>query len=138
MISEDHPVFSNPVPDIPRLIEVPLVIHQVGTESMNRAHLDNQIATYLNINSGSGFAPPVWQSYVGTVVVARKDKRPLLPHHLEGVWMYCDHILDIFGEGEGAPRSLYNRPAFQSWWARYCEEQKEIRPGKGGEKDPDD
>ncbi|RYO83310.1 hypothetical protein DL764_009471 [Monosporascus ibericus] len=137
-ISEHHPVFSKPVADVPRLIEVPLVIHRVGTESTNRPDLDNQIATYLNINPESGFAPPVWQSHVGTVVVARKDKKPLLPHHLEGVWMYCDHILDLFGEGEGAPRSLYNRPAFEKWWAGYCKEQKEFRPGKGGEKDPDD
>ncbi|KAH7118454.1 hypothetical protein EDB81DRAFT_817553 [Dactylonectria macrodidyma] len=52
--------------------------------------------------------------------------------------MYCDHILDLFGKGEGAPRWLYNRQAFEEWWVGYCEEQKEFRPGKGGEKDPDD
>ena len=109
-----------------------------GCKRLNRADLDNQIATYLNIDSESGFAPPVWQSYVGTVVVARKNRKPLLPHHLEGVWMYCDYILDLFGEGEGAPTYLYNRQAFEEWWKVYCEEQKEIRPGTGGENDPDD
>ncbi|KAH6973973.1 hypothetical protein EDB80DRAFT_900410 [Ilyonectria destructans] len=59
------------------LIEVPLVLHRVGTRSANRADLDNQIATYLNINSDSGFVPPTWQSHVGTIVVARKDRKPL-------------------------------------------------------------
>lgn len=138
MIKADHPVFSNPVPPIPGLIEVPLVLHRVGTQSANQADLDNQIATYLNIDAESGFAPPEWQSYVGTVVVARKDRKPLLPHHLEGVWIYCDYILDIFGEGEGVPTHLYNRQAFEKWWKNYCEEQKEYRSGNGGESDLDD
>lgn len=138
MIKADHPVFSNLVPPVPGLIEVPLVLHRVGTQSANQADLDNQIATYLNIDAESGFAPPEWQSCVGTVVVARKDEKPLLPHHLEGVWIYCDYILGIFGEGEGVPTHLYNRLAFEKWWKGYCEEQKECRSGNGGENDPDD
>lgn len=137
-IPVDHAIFSQSVPPIPRLIEVPLVFYRVGTRSANRADLDNQIATYINIDAASGFAPPEWQSFVGTVIVARKDKKPLLPHHLEGVWMYCDYILDIFGEGEGAPTQLYNRRAFEEWWGSYCEEQKQYRHGTGGEEDSDD
>ncbi|KAH8746060.1 hypothetical protein F5883DRAFT_609553 [Diaporthe sp. PMI_573] len=108
----DHPVL-NFVPPVPRLTEVPLVFHRVGTQSAN---------------------PP----YVGTVLVARKDKKPLLPQHLEGVWMYCDYIQDLFGEGEGAPTHLYNRQAFEGWWKEYCDEQKEFRPDNGGDNDPDD
>jgi hypothetical protein len=110
----------------------------MGNGAANRADLDNQIATYLNIDSDCGFAPPTWQSHVGTVLVARKDRKPLLPQHLEGVWMYCDYILDVFGEGEGAPKWLYNRPAFEKWWEGYCKEQKRLRSGKGGKHDPDD
>jgi len=80
------------------------------------------------------------QSHVGTVVVARKDRKPLLPQHLEGVWMYCDYILDLFGEGEGPPRRLYSRQAFQKWWDGYWEDQKQnqSRSGLGGEGGPDD
>ncbi|KAH7117299.1 hypothetical protein EDB81DRAFT_848190 [Dactylonectria macrodidyma] len=95
------------------MIQVPLVFHRVGTQSANRADLDNQMITYLNIDDESGFAPSEWRSYVGTVAVARKDKKPLLPQHLEGVWMYCDYILALFGEGEGAPTHLYNRQALE-------------------------
>lgn len=138
MIRADHPVFSNHVAPVPGLIEIPLVFHRVGTQSANRADLDNQMITYLNIDSESGFAPPAWQSYIGTVLVARKDEKQLLPQHLEGVWMYCDHILDLFGEGDGAPTHLYNRQAFEKWWKDYCEEQKEFRSANGGDEDPDD
>jgi hypothetical protein len=138
MIPADHPVFAQSVPPVPVLIEVPLVLHRVGTQSANRPDLDNQIATYLNIDADSGFAPPVWQSGVGTVIVARKDRKPLLPQHLEGVWMYCDRILDLFGEGDGVPRRLYNRQAFERWWKGYCKEQSQFRSGNGGEEDPED
>ncbi|EQL02298.1 ectomycorrhiza-upregulated zf-MYND domain-containing protein [Ophiocordyceps sinensis CO18] len=137
-IPANHDVFSQSVPSVPGLIEVPLVFHRAGTQSVNRAGLDNQIATYLNIDANSGFAPPEWQSNVGTVVVARKDRKPLCPQHLEGVWMFCDYILDLFGEGDGPPRRLYNRHAFERWWLRYCEEQKGFRFGKGGARDLDD
>lgn len=78
-IPADHAVFSQQVPPVPGLISIPLVLHRMGTKSANRADLDNQIATYLNIDSDSGFAPPTWQSHVSTVLVARKDRRPLLP-----------------------------------------------------------
>ncbi|KAH8654271.1 hypothetical protein BGZ61DRAFT_500629 [Ilyonectria robusta] len=108
IIKADHPIFSNHVPPVPGLIEIPLVLHRIGTQSTNRADLDNQIATYLNIDSESGFAPSAWQSYVGTVLVARKDEKLLLPQHLERVWMYCDYILDVFGEGESTPTNLYS------------------------------
>ncbi|EAQ93085.1 predicted protein [Chaetomium globosum CBS 148.51] len=108
-ISADHPVFSQAVPFPPR------------------AHRDP-----------AGRPPRRHASHVGTVVAARKDKKPLLPHHLEGVWMYCDYILDLFGEGGGAPTRLYSRQAFEKWWGDYCEEQKRLRTGDGGEKDPDD
>ncbi|RYP68209.1 hypothetical protein DL771_006809 [Monosporascus sp. 5C6A] len=60
---------------VPGLIEVPLVFHRVGTQSANRADVDNQIVTYLNIDDETGFAPPEWRSDVGTVIVARKDKK---------------------------------------------------------------
>ncbi|KAG7408098.1 hypothetical protein Forpi1262_v009381 [Fusarium oxysporum f. sp. raphani] len=137
-VKADHPIFSNFVPPIPRLIEVPLVFHRVGSQSADRADLDNQVITYLHIDSESGFAPPSWQSHIGTVLVARKDQKTLRPQHLEGVWMYCDHILDLFGDGEGAPTHMYRRQAFEEWWKDYCKEQKKLRRGMGGENDPDD
>lgn len=133
-IPADHPVVSIKVPPLPALIEIPLVLHRVGTRSGNT---ENQMITYINLDPESDFAPPAWQSGVGTVIAARKDKRPLLPHHVEGVWMYCDRIMDLFGDGQAPPR-MYNRASFERWWKGYVEEQKTFRGGKGGEKDPED
>ncbi|KAK7757408.1 hypothetical protein SLS62_000420 [Diatrype stigma] len=137
-INSDHPVFFQRVAPVPELLGIPLVVHRVGTRSAHQADLDNQIITYLHIDAEEGLAPPQWQSHIGTAVVAREDGKPLLPQHLEGVWMYCDYILDLFGNGEGAPTHLYNRLAFEEWWKGYCEEQRAFRRGTGGEKDPDD
>jgi hypothetical protein len=72
-IPADHPVFRGaPLPVAVRL-EVPLVMVREGTRSDERADLDCQIATFLAIDPTSGFAPPRWQSHVGTVIVARQD-----------------------------------------------------------------
>jgi len=38
-IPADHPAFSEPVSPVPRLIEVPLVVYSVGSQSANRADL---------------------------------------------------------------------------------------------------
>ncbi|KAH7137799.1 hypothetical protein EDB81DRAFT_844255 [Dactylonectria macrodidyma] len=78
MIQVDHPIFPNYIPP------VPLAFHHVGTQSANRADLDNQMITYLNIDHESEFAPSEWRSYIDTVVIAQKDKKPLLPQHLQG------------------------------------------------------
>ncbi|KAI1111875.1 hypothetical protein F5Y14DRAFT_442979 [Nemania sp. NC0429] len=134
----DHDVFSQSIPSIPRLIEVPLVFYRLSSHAVSPAGLDNQIITSLNINASSGLAPSEWASRVGTVIVARKDKKPLLPHHLEAVWAYCDHILDLFGEGEGAPGRLYNREAFETWWNDFRDEQQQFRHGTGGDEDSED
>ena len=118
-IPSDHPVFNNTVPPVPALLDFPIAIHRLGTPS-NGAYdcLDNQAITYLNIEPESGFAPPQWQSGIGSVIVARKDKRDLSPEHYEAIWMYCDYILEYFGDGS-APKHLYNRQAFERWFAGY-------------------
>lgn len=52
------------------------------------------------------------------MIVARKDKEDLTREHYEVICMYCDMILDYLGEGE-APTRLYNRQAFEKWFASY-------------------
>ncbi|KKY29941.1 putative ectomycorrhiza-upregulated zf-mynd domain-containing protein [Diaporthe ampelina] len=131
-IPSDHPIFEqqrkNEAP-LPALLGIPLIFRRLPSSQFNTraSGLDNQIVTYLNIELESGFAPAAWQSQVGTVLVARQDKKPLLEQHLEGVWMYCDYILGLFGDGAGPPRHLYSRPAFEKWWARYAEETRGYR-----------
>lgn len=140
-IAEDHPVFLVPVLPVSALIELPLVLRRIGTKFLGTEETEareNQIATYLNINATTGFAPREWLNQVGNVIVARMDRKPLFPQHVEGVWMYCARILDCFDDGNGAPTALYNRKAFAEWWKEYCAEQKKSRKGTGGNQDPDD
>ncbi|KAI1125610.1 hypothetical protein F5Y10DRAFT_226500 [Nemania abortiva] len=137
-IPTGHAVFSQSVPPIPLLIDIPLVFYRLRSQSPDRKGLNNQIITSININPTSGLAPSDWISGVGSVIVARKDKKPLLPHHLEGVWMYCDYILSFFGDRSGAPNQLYSPEAFEKWWQGYYEEQRRSRSGTGGEEDADD
>ncbi|KAJ7280059.1 hypothetical protein C8J57DRAFT_119436 [Mycena rebaudengoi] len=127
-IAKDDPIFALPTLPVSALLGCPLVMRRTGTTSSNRADLDCQIATYLAINPRSGFAPAEWQSGVGTVIVARKDKKPLSMQHLEGFWMYNDAILDEFGNGDGIRESQwYSRERYEDWWAIYCENAKENR-----------
>ncbi|KAH8763286.1 hypothetical protein F5883DRAFT_605616 [Diaporthe sp. PMI_573] len=130
-ITSDHPIFEQQIDyeaPLPAALGIHLIFRPLPSSQLNKrpSSLDNQIMTYMNIELESGFAPVAWQSQVGTVLVARLDKKPFLAQHLEGIWQYCDHILDLFGDGEGAPRHLYNRPAFEKWWARYVEEMQKI------------
>lgn len=97
-----------------------------------RQLLDNQIATHMMIDEDTGFASPEWQSRVGTVMVARKDKRLLDVRHFEGTWMYTDNILNTFVYGDGNTASLrrdgkYTKKDFQEWWKGYADECKQIR-----------
>ncbi|CAI7656689.1 unnamed protein product [Penicillium pancosmium] len=105
-IPTDHAVFNNTVPPVAALPDFPIVIHRLVTRDNGEfGNLDNQAITYLNVEAKSGFAPPRWQSGIGSVIVARKDRKDLSPEHYEAIWMYHDHLLDDFGE-EPAPEHL--------------------------------
>jgi hypothetical protein len=84
------------------------------------------------ISEDTGFAPPEWQSRVGTVIVARKDKQSLDVRHFEGIWMYIDMILNSFRDGDVTGATLrrdgrYTKKDFEKWWEGYAEECKQIR-----------
>jgi hypothetical protein len=96
---------------------IPLVIQRLGTHSNNRPDLDCRVATFLNITYQDGFAPPEWQSHVGSCLVARKDKKPLSAEHVE---MYIHRPMNIFGdEGPAATQEEMNREDFESWFEDY-------------------
>jgi hypothetical protein len=122
-IPSNHTMFDNPLLEVPALLEVPIVIYRVGTQSTSQSGLDCQIATYLNIKYVDGLAPPEWQSRVGSCLVARKDKKPLSSQHLEAVWMYIDRILDHFSEGARGAQQLITRQQFEGWLGIYSHNQ---------------
>lgn len=137
-IPADHPVFWETIPPLAERLNIPIAIHREGTKSTNRADLDNQTATYLNLELESGFAPMAWQSGVGNVIIARKDRKPFLPQHLEGLFEYASRILDKFGDGDGAPSRLYNWQAFERWWKNYAASRKKGQSESEQVRNPDD
>ncbi|OQE40079.1 hypothetical protein PENCOP_c006G08613 [Penicillium coprophilum] len=128
-IPSNHAIFNNPVPPVPALLDFPIVVHQLGLFNTGiPGCLDNQSITYIHIDPKTGFAPPEWQSGVGSVIVARKDKKDLPLEHYETIWMYCDRILDYSGNGIGEPECWYNRKEFERWFASY--QRNEVRNGR--------
>jgi hypothetical protein len=122
-IRNDHPVFDNPLLEVPAIMGTPLVIHRLGTQSNTRADLDCRIATFLNVTYRDGLAPSEWQSHVGSCLVARKDKKPLSAENLEAVWMYIDRLMHFFGEeGPESAQKEINREGFESWFPGYKKE----------------
>jgi hypothetical protein len=52
----------------------------------------------------------------------RQDRKPLTLEAIETIWMYHDHLLDLFGDGS-TPRRMMTPQAF----VRYCQNYKEER-----------
>ncbi|KAJ7170913.1 hypothetical protein C8R43DRAFT_981575 [Mycena crocata] len=121
-IDATHPIHTRGVVcPVSAKVGLPLVMYrhlQTNPLSMGRdADLDNQRATYLMIDPQSGYAPPEWQSCVGSVTVMRRDGKPLTLESIETIWMYHDHLLDCFGDG--APPKMTSKR-----FIAYCEKYK--------------
>lgn len=55
------------------------------------------------------------------VTVMRKDGKPLTHESIETIWMYHDHLLDLFGDG-ATPRRMMTSDGFKKYCANYKEE----------------
>lgn len=84
---------------------------------------------------GWAWAPRKWQNSVGSVVVVRQDKKPLLPIHVEALCKYCHFdIGPLLGHSEGeyypdepmargAVLSMICRPTFSISWYKLLEDK---------------
>lgn len=84
---------------------------------------------------GWGWAPDQWQHDVGSVVVIREDRKPLLPSHVEALCRYCrydarDWVAHSMGEyapdesmSKDLVLSMICRPTFSICWYRMCKEK---------------
>ncbi|TVY49039.1 Histone-lysine N-methyltransferase [Lachnellula occidentalis] len=109
-----HPIFNTRALPITTKIGYPLVMARMAEHLPRGPATDNQHATWLNIDPGSGFAPEHWQGGIGDVVVASADGTPLYLDTLGAITDYVSSILDEFGEGKGAPRHMYSRAALDT------------------------
>jgi len=53
----------------------------------------------------------------------RKDGKPLTEEAIETIWMYHDHLLDLFGDDPSIATRKMNRTSFD----RYCDQYKKER-----------
>jgi len=125
-VGPDHPVWTlGSISPVSQIVGVPILIYREREETdlatPNDADLDNQSVTYLMIEPVRGFAPPRWQKNIGPVTVVRADKKPLTPLALEMIWMYCDAIIQDFGDGP-TPYGRYSPEAFQEFCQGYKED----------------
>lgn len=108
----------------------------------------NQDATYLHVSCDLtsdlessteamiwGYASMQWQYSVGSVIVVRQDKKPLLPLHVEALCKYCRydirpffaHSLGEYDEenpmSEEAVLAVISRSTFVIYWYKLLDEK---------------
>lgn len=120
-LPSSYPIFQNAPLPISLQIGYPLVIQRL-VENLPRGRVtDNQHATWLTIDPVSGFAPMAWQGGIGSVYVARPDRKPLTSEVLGAIIDYVSLILDSFGEidpGQIAQR-YYDKARFERYLAQH-------------------
>ncbi|KAA8623294.1 zinc finger mynd-type protein [Pyrenophora tritici-repentis] len=110
----------------------------------------NQDATFLHLccdpgakldigkeSLGWGWSPQSWQNNVGSVIVVRKDRKPLLPLHMEALAKYCrEEVISLFAHSNGSYHpeqpmkkghvlSIICRPMFVIYWNKFLEQKNE-------------
>ena len=148
-----HPIFDhNEESEIAERIGLPILTRKYPP---NQAWADeknwkeslgpycNQPATFLHLScdkksSTWGWAPPQWQNRVGSVLVVRKDRKPLLPLHMEAISRYCQFEIAPFFEhsqggyapeepmGKDAVLAAISRASFIIFWYKVLKESKEM------------
>ncbi|KAF9456700.1 hypothetical protein BDZ94DRAFT_1275017 [Collybia nuda] len=121
-IGRSHEIYSTgKIAPVSKMVGHPLVVYRHHPPpSRQSPSLDNQIATYLMIETSDGFALPEWQNSVGTITVMRKDGKPLTTDAMEAIWMYHDNLLELFGDSADAAHRQMNRASFE----RFCKKYK--------------
>lgn len=152
-IADSDPILSieRETSDIAQQIGLPIFTRRLQHNPiwvMKETSTNNQAATFLHLccdpNAessilGWGWAPLQWQNDVGSVLVMRQDKKPILPLHVEALSTYCQYEARAFlahSIGEYAPEipmtkeaalGMITRPSFIIHWYRLID--KKAREG---------
>jgi hypothetical protein len=111
MIPNNHAMFGQASTQISNRIEIPVLAARIPGSMDLCSNRSNPKVTYLyrgcdpdlicKINADYGWvsAPLTSDNPVGSCILARKDKKPLLLEHAEALTDYCyGHLGDIFEE----------------------------------------
>ncbi|KAF2111354.1 hypothetical protein BDV96DRAFT_499663 [Lophiotrema nucula] len=156
-IPAKHSIFAQAPTPLSERIELPVVVQRLPgsvpewqTPAKKKAYMGpmspwcNQDATFLHLgvdpkredfmNGGYsfGFAPMGWQDDVGTVIVARKDKKPLLPEHVAALTKYCREGLEDYfqecAEGNMTKERVLKeitKAKFETYYKKWQERQED-------------
>ncbi|MCJ1401603.1 hypothetical protein MMC11_004819 [Xylographa trunciseda] len=138
-VPRDHPVFMQRIPpEISRLVEFPVLVKKYSPDRSWKDHrqsYDNVQATFLHVDAdpksqGWGWAPPEWQSHIGSVLVVRQDKKDLTPQQAEALCDFCyDYMQSKFEaslEGEmtrDRVMGFMTKQSFAKFFQNYQKEQ---------------
>lgn len=156
-IAGSDPIFSThrETSDIAQQIGLPIFTRRLQHNplwTVKGGSTNNQAATFLHLccdpNAepsiatgilGWAWAPHQWQEGVGSVLVVRQDKKPILPLHVEALSTYCQYEARDFlahSIGEYAPEipmtkeaalGMITRPSFIIHWYKLV--RKKAREG---------
>lgn len=85
-VGKDHEIWDSEPAAASKIMGLPLLVHKLPTNpawnQTDHTRFDNQPATFLNLavdpkDPSWGFAPPQWQSGVGSVLLVRMDGKDL-------------------------------------------------------------
>ena len=104
----DSPIFSSgELSAISSRVGQPMLLYRIPPSkalASQRINLDNIFATFMMLEadprrSGFGWAPPKYQSHIGSVIVARQDFAPLTVVDLECMADFCQtYMQELFEE----------------------------------------
>ncbi|KAI1672222.1 zinc finger mynd-type protein [Pyrenophora tritici-repentis] len=164
-VSSTDPVFtSHDTSDIAERIGLPILTRRCAVDARwanrssdeddamfeHKSPSQNQDATFLHLccdpgakldigkeSLGWGWSPQSWQNNVGSVIVVRKDRKPLLPLHMEALAKYCrEEVISLFAHSNGSYHpeqpmkkghvlSIICRPMFVIYWNKFLEQKNE-------------
>ncbi|KAF1992673.1 hypothetical protein P154DRAFT_504571 [Amniculicola lignicola CBS 123094] len=150
-ITDSHPAFKTPIPPLSERLGLPVHAYKIPGNGRSwflkrtpniQGHV-NQPATFLNrgcnperrftediYEYGWSLAPMQWQNEVGSIIVARKDKKPLLPEHTEALCEFSPFRLSNFFQYQLEADSPVDdvlreiiKPRFQEYYDRWKAKQ---------------
>lgn len=134
-VSRDHVIWKEPPSSPSKMMGLPLLLHKLpenpAWDKTDHTRFDNQPATFLNLTVDPknedmwGFAPPEWQSQVGSVLLVRQDGKDI---SREQVWALAEYMQfrvsdsfeDAMQSGEerqmrAAVLKMLNWKRFETW-----------------------
>ena len=112
------------VPPVMERVGLPLAVHTEGRPGKGAA-FDNVPATWLMIDSTSGWAPSdPWQSQPGPVTIVRRDGGRLEQEDFSVVHDFMSNVMDEFSDDPERAQAFMTCAVFQAFCRKYPEQRR--------------